>query len=76
MQHDAQPQESGQHELVEKQVGYHERKLFQNAVAETAGNRLRIYRPADPRGLAERQLVAEFAQQDVHTWFAMADARL
>ena len=51
-----------------------ERQLFQNAVAETAGNQLRIYRQADPRGLAERHLVTEFDLDEVQTWFAMADA--
>ena len=51
-----------------------ERQVFQNAIAETADNQLRIYRQADPRGLAERQLVAEFDLNDVQSWFAMADA--
>jgi len=52
-----------------------ERQVFQNAIAETAGDQLRIYRQADPRGLAERQLVAEFALEEVNSWFALADAR-
>jgi len=51
-----------------------ERQLFQNAIAETSGNRLRIYRQADPRGLAERHLVAELDLDKVNSWFAMADA--
>ena len=52
-----------------------ERQLFQNAIAETARNRLRIFRQADSRGLAERQLVAELDLDEVNSWFAMADAR-
>ena len=52
-----------------------ERQVFQNAIAETAGDQLRIYRQADPRGLAERQLVAEFTLEEVNSWFALADAR-
>ena len=51
-----------------------ERQLFQNAIAATERTRLRIYRQADPRGLAARQLVAEFDLEAVHSWFAMADA--
>jgi hypothetical protein len=51
-----------------------ERQVFQNAIAETESNRLRIYRQADPQGLGERQLVAEFALEAMQTWFAMADA--
>jgi hypothetical protein len=51
-----------------------ERQVFQNAIAETAGNRLRIYRQADPRGLAERQLVAAFDLDEVNSWFALSDA--
>jgi hypothetical protein len=51
-----------------------ERQVFQNAIAETAGNRLRIYRQADPRGLAERPWVAEFVLDEVQSWFGMSDA--
>jgi hypothetical protein len=51
-----------------------ERQLFQNAIAETAGNRLQIYRHADPRGLAEQQLVPNFHLAGVNSWFALSDA--
>jgi hypothetical protein len=51
-----------------------ERQIFQNAIVETVGNQLRTYRQADPRGLVERHLVAEFALDEVNSWFALADA--
>jgi hypothetical protein len=50
-----------------------ERQIFQHAIAEKEGNRLRIYRDTAPGGLAERQLVAEFALHDVKSWFPVGD---
>jgi hypothetical protein len=54
---------------------HHARQLFQNAIAETAGNQLQIYQQADPRRLAERHLVAAFDLDDAHSWFALADTQ-
>jgi hypothetical protein len=51
-----------------------ERQVFHNAIAEKEGRGLRIYRQADPRGLAERQLIAECDLQEVQSWFALSDA--